>query len=1511
DSFNNVLEVAIVSNSGEATPNFDTDSFDNITNITFENGDYTSYSFLDGYVSLISVTFESMGVPITDLSNDNIEDLTIELLTPTITLLTVDIAQTGSLNITTGRFGSFALTMDNSDLIVDAPNTDLTLNHDSSSALYTMDVNDLTINSTSITAILLISFVSEDAVLNIDTLESLTRTEFTETNASSIIINTEVTDFAMDFKADTIQINGNLVTNLDLVVDSGNTTISNTTTDLIVDYDGGNITLNQDTLVSLEISGEFTNLNIFSDAFDDLFLDNAILNTVNITSNQINLSVDGLNSTTTELNITNDSIGTLTAFIAADVTLTSSNIGFITLSAQVDNLILNTLNATTINFNPSSTVSTLDIRNGTNVESLLLNDSTIAATRLDTTKTTIEITGTGSATSIDLNGIDVSALTVDHPNATVDFDGAAAILVATLDTNAINISGTALNTVILTALSNADTITIDNNSLLNTFTSNDSNITNLIIDSEAVGITIDAVNAENTNITGDSFINMTVDVGTNPLDINTGKTGTITFDLIADEVDLTSTLTSIILENTSAINTLVTSSSNLETLTTGSASITDIEIENTSGDLTVTGTSITSLSVSDNITNFVANVGLSTVVDFTTTATSAVTISTQTDDLTLTSSGDVTLTSTTLESLTLTLGSNDISLAVTKLALDFTFDGSAGEVDFITTTLNTLTVGASTNVDTIIIANTDIATLDFTPGSVSNLDFTSSLNTLSITGNDLLTTIINDNSLNDLTINNTNPAGEVDITTTENSLDLNGSINEVTVSDNPLVSLNLDDITMNHLTINSNSLNTLNTINISSSLEITTTSNNFNLTTGVPTVTFNGGSSDNLNLTSNFSAAINLTTTVQELTINAINTTFNVSGENLTTITGLVEEINVTESAAALFTYDITGTTIGFSATEATSLELTGVNSMTTLDVNSNNLSSLITNNTTITTLDYDSGDNDTAVTTNAVTINHLSTGTASILFNVGVSTQAYNTNSEDITLSTANLSSTILNYTDTSTPDITFSNFDEVTVNLLSTTGANFDGTIVDLVINGSGLSTVTTTIGSVSASLEITSNTNNFNLTTTAPTVIFNGGTSDNLNFNSTLAGTITLVTTNQEVTINAVNTTFNVTGENLTTINGLVEEINVTESAAALFTYDITGTTVEFNAPEATSLELTGVNSITTLDVTSNNLASLVTNNTTITTLDYNSLDNDTIVTTNAVTVNHLSTGTASILFNVGVSTQTYNTNSEDISLSSGNLSSTILNYTDASTPDITFSTFDEATVNLLSTNGVNFGGTIVDLIINGSGLDTVTTTTLDISNKYTMNGTLIDNLDFVSATMLTNVQEIEVNTLSNTNTGGIITKLDGTTVDLISPIVDQDIYDYFYNDQFTTLTAQEVIDTVRYDAFRNTAIDAAYDEIMLNEYMDHILEATLRNEIDTQTYRTVEDYFQDFLTDLGQTEAAYGVTPSANARAAITATLGQAVLTIEVTALETQVTTSIETDAGIYATTEQGNITFTNS
>ena len=64
-------------------------------------------------------------------------------------------------------------------------------------------------------------------------------------------------------------------------------------------------------------------------------------------------------------------------------------------------------------------------------------------------------------------------------------------------------------------------------------------------------------------------------------------------------------------------------------------------------------------------------------------------------------------------------------------------------------------------------------------------------------------------------------------------------------------------------------------------------------------------------------------------------------------------------------------------------------------------------------------------------------------------------------------------------------------------------------------------------------------------------------------------------------------------------------------------------------------------------------------------------------------------------------------------------------------------------------------------------------------------------------------------------------------------------------------------------------------------------------------------------LGETEVVYGVTESADARAAITATLGQAVLTIEEATLETQVTTSIETDADIYATTEQGNITFTIS
>ena len=235
--------------------------------------------------------------------------------------------------------------------------------------------------------------------------------------------------------------------------------------------------------------------------------------------------------------------------------------------------------------------------------------------------------------------------------------------------------------------------------------------------------------------------------------------------------------------------------------------------------------------------------------------------------------------------------------------------------------------------------------------------------------------------------------------------------------------------------------------------------------------------------------------------------------------------------------------------------------------------------------------------------------------------------------------------------------------------------------------------------------------------------------------------------------------------------------------------------------------------------------------------------------------------------------------------------------------------DADITLTNANSIDVEGNLANLTLIGASIDTVSTELLVVSANYQMNGTLIDDLEFASTSLLGSVIEIEVNTLSNVNIASIVAKITGESFNLISPITTIDIYNHNYDTQLASLEAQEVIDELRYNGFRTTAINVAWAEILTNTYMDHLDETATKVEIDNQTYQTVEQYFESFLLNIGETEEDYGVGPSTIARDAITATLGETVLTINEVDLDNEVTTSMEDDATTYATNEEASATYT--
>ena len=439
------------------------------------------------------------------------------------------------------------------------------------------------------------------------------------------------------------------------------------------------------------------------------------------------------------------------------------------------------------------------------------------------------------------------------------------------------------------------------------------------------------------------------------------------------------------------------------------------------------------------------------------------------------------------------------------------------------------------------------------------------------------------------------------------------------------------------------------------------------------------------------------------------------------------------------------------------------------------------------------------------------------------------------------------------------------------------------NLILDTISLSTLDT-LASVTSELDITTDQDNFNLSSNTPTIIFTSGTGNTMNLVSSLVGEILLNTVIDNLNIPAATTDFDITATNMNSLSGTINDLTLNvNSATGTFTFDLSANSVVFPGSSVVTVEFIGVNTISEIEVEGAGITSLNTNSVDVTSVSYSNNSSTALLITAA----------------------------PQIELGTTTSGSATITYTNANPLVIDLKTLASADVTLVSAASIDVSGDVEDITIIGAGINTVVTDSLLVSNKLTMNNTLITDLEFVGTGLLNDVVTIEVNTLSNANIETILTKINGTSIDLISPIVLLDIYNYYYDVYYTDFTDQEALDSVRYDSFRTTAIDDAWDLIVGNEYMAHLDETSTRLEIDNQIYQTTEDYFDSYLTDQGTDEATYGAGPSATAKASIQAVLDDPLLTFTTGDIDILVVTEIEEDADEEAVITRDSITFTLS
>ena len=447
-------------------------------------------------------------------------------------------------------------------------------------------------------------------------------------------------------------------------------------------------------------------------------------------------------------------------------------------------------------------------------------------------------------------------------------------------------------------------------------------------------------------------------------------------------------------------------------------------------------------------------------------------------------------------------------------------------------------------------------------------------------------------------------------------------------------------------------------------------------------------------------------------------------------------------------------------------------------------------------------------------------------------------------------------------------------------------DVVLDNLTINSDALTSLNT-LSSVAITLDITTNNDNFNLTTDTPVVNFNSSITHNLNLSTTTATDMNLTTNVDSINFVAPTTEVNIFGDNLNNLEGNANTININNTETGTLTVDMDLTSFLISSNSYSQIDFTGVRTI-----------------------------NDTIINgylltdinTNSVTMDSLS------LLNIGLDIN-IETEVDVLSIETTLPINATLNYGGNTLLDLTLSGIDgmEITANLSSE--VTLSGDSVDLTLIGNIIDTVDTTLLTVSNKYTMNNTLINDLGFISTGLAASLVELEVNTLDSINTTSIVEALRDSGITLFSPITETDIYDDFYDSEFADLTAQEALDSLRYNGFRDTAILDAFTEIRTNTYFDHILDGELNTIIDDQSYGDMQIYYDGYLLDIGKIEQdLIDENPGdpnfvQDIKDSIQATLDETVLVIVELDLTNSVNQSIIDDSTTYATTESDLVGFT--
>jgi Leucine-rich repeat (LRR) protein len=923
DSFRNVAHLNIENNGGDLIPTFDSDSFTQIESIFFEFAAYNSYAFLNGYDSLTSLSFAELDSDITDLSNTNLDIVSIAGSSLTLSTVSIVMSDTGTFLFTSLTASTFDITVNAADISVEATNGDLTLNALNDAISLSGASNGFILNADNLTSLALDSFGTTTAVFNTPLLATITASNSFVIHADTLDIYSNVAVINYETNATTLNVYNNLATDITITNESSSTTIYGDQSNLTVSGIVEDLSIIYDTLENLIILSTQTTLVVDSDSLTSLDTGLRSITTLSLSSNQSDVTING--SAIGTVAIVNPSLTSLTATVdGTDVQVTSSSTTFV-----LEN---------------SSNVGELQLVNMPNLASFTYGSATVDTIEIETTSISLNLTGSSEVT-FTITADSLSSLVANVPLAEIVLEDSDTSLTVDGTIQTVRMAGQSTTTITINPSSSITTFTVTSGDNLASFDANDTAITTVTITTGSSSFTLDGSNITSSIVTGLSLNNADIDVGTNNLTLTTGSSS-LGLSVNANTVTLTSDTDGITIADSSGITSMTIDSNNLLTFTSGTASIDSISFIDTSSALILSGSNIETMTISSSVESVLATLDIATSLTIVSTTTNPLDITTNTASIDVTADVDITITGSALDSVTASLGSNALSLDMDQTGLTATIAGTAGEVIMTGIDVTGLVVTSGSSFDVLDLTNLGITALDTTGSTIPEIQLTTTESNVTLIAPTATTIGIDGVNLD--TIAMTASTADVTISTNQAALSLTGSVETVTLTGSTMTTLTITEFTVDDMNLIVDSMTTLDTLDsIQSSLSIETNQATFDLTTNVPTVSVTSTVESDLSMTSSVIGTINLTTSSSTLVLNAPSTTILLSGEDLASITGTVDTLNASGFTVLALTIDVIGTDIQLTDS-GTILAITASGTMDTLTISASSLSSFLTTDLTV-----------------------------------------------------------------------------------------------------------------------------------------------------------------------------------------------------------------------------------------------------------------------------------------------------------------------------------------------------------------------------------------------------------------------------------------------------------------------------------------------------------------------------------------------------------------------------------